>query len=120
MIPHIIHNPPAPAPPWVNKALIQESPEPTSEFYLYSLIAIFVLAGVIIAFQIRRSFSQTNRLKIREIKLRNRIRKYLGPETQWLSAVEISKRLQGLSNKPENCELMIAELHEIERSRFMK
>lgn len=115
----IIH-PPAPAPPWENTPLNPILPEPDSGWLLYVLIFIALLSGIAISYKFWKIRSNKTNLKAQELKLRHQIAKYLGPEAQWLSADEIGKRFQEISEKPENYSWMIAELHKIERLRFMK
>ena len=115
----IIH-PPAPAPPWENTPLNPILPEPDTGWLLYVLIFIILLSAIAILYKFWKiRFNRTN-LKAQELKLRNQIQEYLGPETGWLSADEIGKRFQEISDKPKNYSGMIAELHKIERLRYMK
>jgi hypothetical protein len=115
----IIH-PPAPAPPWENTPLNPILPEPDTGWLLYVLIFIILLSAIAILYKFWKiRFNRTN-LKAQELKLRNQIQEYLGPETGWLSADEIGKRFQEISDKPKNYSWMIAELHKIERLRYMK
>lgn len=116
----MIINPPAPAPPWENTPLNPILPEADSGLLLYVLIFIALLSGIAISYKFWKiRFNKTN-LKARELKLRQQIEEYLGPEAQWLSADEIGKRFQTISKKPENHLGMISELDKIERLRFMK
>ena len=116
----MINNPPAPAPPWVNTPINPIAPEPDAGLLLYVLIFIALLSAIAILYGFwRNRFNRTN-LKAQELKLRNQIQEYLGPETGWLSADEIGKRFQEISDKPKNYSWMIAELHKIERLRYMK
>jgi hypothetical protein len=115
----IIH-PPAPAPPWENTPLNPILPEPDTGWLLYVLIFIILLSAIAISYKFWKiRFNRTD-LKSQELKLRNQIQEYLGPETGWLSADEIGKRFQEISDKPKNYSWMIAELHKIERLRYMK
>lgn len=115
----IIH-PPAPAPPWENTPLNPILPEPDTGWLLYVLIFITLLSAIAISYKFWKiRFNRTD-LKAQELKLRNQIQEYLGPETGWLSADEIGKRFQEISDKPKNYSWMIAELHKIERLRYMK
>jgi hypothetical protein len=115
----IIH-PPAPAPPWENTPLNPILPEPDTGWLLYVLIFIILLSAIAILYKFWKiRFNRTN-LKAQELKLRNQIQEYLGAETGWLSADEIGKRFQEISDKPKNYSWMIAELHKIERLRYMK
>jgi hypothetical protein len=115
----IIH-PPAPAPPWENTPLNPILPEPDTGWLLYVLIFIILLSAIAILYKFWKiRFNRTN-LKAQELKLRNQILEYLGAETGWLSADEIGKRFQEISDKPKNYSWMIAELHKIERLRYMK
>ena len=115
----IIH-PPAPAPPWENTPLNPILPEADSGLLLYVLIFIALLSGIAISSKSWKIRSNNTNLKARELKLRHQIGEYLGPEAHWLSADEIDKRFQTISEKPENHLGMISELDKIERLRFMK
>ena len=87
---------------------------------IYVLIFIALLSGIAISYKFWKIRSDKTNLKARELKLRQQIEEYLGPEAHWLSADEIDKRFQTISNKPGNHHGMISELDKIERLRFMK